>query len=466
LYTGNTTIQLGFTGPGYERSDGYRDSSLTTPLNDQGQVGGWSYRYSGTTELGLDAWLYTGTGTIRLGLTGAAYENSNGYRLSRASQLNDGGQAAGESKRYSGTTELGADAWLYTGTNTIQIGLTGPAFETSNGGRESGTAHINNQGQVTGYSKRFAVVTDGSWPGRGNDAWLYTGTSTILLGLTDANHERNDSVRISVLNGLNDQGQVIGYTNRYIGAASAGQDAWFYDSTLNQTFNLSPSIRPSDGYANSNVAYLNDDGVAVGSYELFDQNTSASLGRRAFYFSVADGFQDLGPLVEDLTEAGWSTLAGANKINGAGNVIGTGTLPGVTGDAAYLLKPVIQVQINVDPWSTSNQVKPNSPDAAIMVVIWGESVATGGTVDFDASQIDPASLKFGIGEAPVYTGPWVADGNSDSNADMLVGFRTGDSAIACGDTEVVLNGETFAGAPFEATDTIQTIDCETGGCHP
>ena len=60
------------------------------------------------TVEGNDAWLYTGTGTIQLGFTGAGYEQSNnGHRVSYVSALNNQGQVAGYSNRYSGVTYLG-----------------------------------------------------------------------------------------------------------------------------------------------------------------------------------------------------------------------------------------------------------------------------------------------------------------------------------------------------------------------
>ena len=61
----------------------------------------------------------------------------------------------------------------------------------------------------------------------------------------------SDGTRTSRATGLNDEGQVVGYSVRYGNAISdtRGQDAWFYDANLNQTINLTQSVRPSDGYA-------------------------------------------------------------------------------------------------------------------------------------------------------------------------------------------------------------------------
>lgn len=469
LYTGTSTIQLGFTGPGYERDDGYRSSGIRT-LSDQGQAAGVSNRYSGSTALGVDAWLYTGTGYIGLGLTGPGYEQSNGYRVSTVvTKQNSLGQLAGHSTRYSGSTSLGNDAWLYNGAATIRLGLDGADYQKSDGHRESYIDALNDQGQVIGSSVRVIDGNFGEWgPGRGRDAWLYTGTSIIRLGFTSAGYETSDGTRNSRATALNDAGQAVGYSVRYGNTISEGrgQDAWFYDANLNQTFNLRASERPSDGFAYSNVRALSADGVAVGYYELYDQTTGASLGQRAFYFSLADGFQDLGPLVGDLTEAGWPNLAIAHSLNARGHIVGTGTFAGETGQAAYMLKPALQVQIDVEPWSTENLVRPDST-ANISVAVLGHSQVSGDAFDFDVATIDPATLKLGPGEAPnIAVAPLYGDYDSDSNTDAAFVFKTQDTGIFCEDTEVTLTGATFSGMPFEGTDTITTTECEATGCHP
>ncbi len=337
LHDGSTTLQMGFTGAGYTRSDGYRLSTAWF-LNDQGQAAGNSLRYSGTTELGVDAWLYDGSITLQMGLTGAGYERSDGYRGNLAWFLNDQGHVAGISKRYSGTTGLGEDAWLYDGSITLQMGFTGTGYERGDGYRESDARFLNDEGQVAGYSRRYSGMAE-----LGADTWLYDGNSTLQMGLTGAGYERSDGYRGSTASFLNDEGQVAGGSDRYSegGGAYLGQDAWLYDADLNQTFNLSLSIRPSDHYADSWVYYLGDDGLVLGSYTLFDQTSGADLGSHAFYFTVGNGLYDLGLLVDDLTPDGWLALATAISAGGMREfIIGGGTLTGMTGQAAYLLTAV------------------------------------------------------------------------------------------------------------------------------
>ncbi len=59
--------------------------------------------------------------------------------------------------------------------------------------------------------------------------------------------------------------------------------------------------------------------------------------------------------------------------------------------------------------------------------------------------------------------PWVADFDGDANTDVAFGFRTQDTGVFCGDTEVTLTGETYTSDPFTGTDTISTSDCVDTG---
>jgi hypothetical protein len=127
--------------------------------------------------------------------------------------------------------------------------------------------------------------------------------------------------------------------------------------------------------------------------------------------------------------------------------------------------PITAAKIDVQVYDDSNQVKPASNNL-ISVALHSSNIGNSNRIDFDATQIDPSTLRFGAGGAENAAAPWVADWDGDSIADdVAFGFRTQDAGIVCGDTEVLLNGETYAGDPFAASDAI-TTDCEDSGCHP
>ena len=123
------------------------------------------------------------------------------------------------------------------------------------------------------------------------------------------------------------------------------------------------------------------------------------------------------------------------------------------------------VDIDVDPFNAANEVRPND-DYQVTVGLLGMNTADGDPIDLDATQVDPASLKFGPAETPNSLSPVINDLDGDANDDLLVGFSMLDSGILCGDTELEMTGELYSGLPIEAVDSITTTDCETAACHP
>jgi hypothetical protein len=388
LYDGATTIDIGLTGSEYARSDGYR-SSLADEINQAGQAIGHSARYSGSTNLGQTAWFYDGVTTIPIGLTGSEHTRSDGLRWSEVLSLYDSGHATGYSRRYNGSSNSGSTPWVYDGVATIPMELSDGEHTGSSGRRQSSIEHFN-AGNVLGSSDRFF----GSSNSYGNTLWLYDGLTTAKIGLTGQEHTSNTGSRYLSAYSMNAAGQALGYSTRYNGGSLSadlgrsvwfydgastipigltgsahtrsdgykysqglqmneagqvlgcswrggsfemGEDAWFYDPTLGQTITLNLSTR-SDGYASSSAAYLGEDGLVLGSYTLFDALDN-DLGRRAFYFTIADGLRDLGSLVDgDLESSGWHFLASVFRANGLGQILGNGKLASQSsGQMAYLL---------------------------------------------------------------------------------------------------------------------------------
>jgi len=126
---------------------------------------------------------------------------------------------------------------------------------------------------------------------------------------------------------------------------------------------------------------------------------------------------------------------------------------------------VIPVDIDIRPSNAVNTVYPTSTKT-INVAVLSTSVADGDSVDFDATQIDPATLKFAIGEARNIATPRVRDVDGDTDSDVILAFRTQDTGIFCGDTEATLTGETYTDELFTGTDSVVTADCVASSCHP
>lgn len=80
------------------------------------------------------------------------------------------------------------------------------------------------------------------------------------------------------------------------------------------------------------------------------------------------------------------------------------------------------------------------------------------TPSFDATTIDPATVRFGPGLAAEAHGRGhVEDGDGDGDDDLLLHFSTAVAAIPCGATTATLTGETFGAQAIEGSDTIATV---------
>jgi len=116
------------------------------------------------------------------------------------------------------------------------------------------------------------------------------------------------------------------------------------------------------------------------------------------------------------------------------------------------------VLIDIRPSSSVNRVFPETT-RIINVAVLSTSVADGEEEDFDATQVDPDSLRFGIGEAANVVIPRVSDVDGDSDNDVIFGFNTQETGIVCGDTEASLTGKTYSGSVFAGVDSVVTVEC-------
>ncbi|MFN2398851.1 MAG: hypothetical protein ABR543_09480 [Gemmatimonadaceae bacterium] len=76
---------------------------------------------------------------------------------------------------------------------------------------------------------------------------------------------------------------------------------------------------------------------------------------------------------------------------------------------------------------------------------------------FDATKVDPLSVRFGPnGAREVHNRGHVDDVDRDGDLDMVLHFATQATGIALGDTQACLTGQTTAGVPFKGCDSILT----------
>lgn len=113
------------------------------------------------------------------------------------------------------------------------------------------------------------------------------------------------------------------------------------------------------------------------------------------------------------------------------------------------------VAIDIVPGSRLNRINPR---------IGVTSVAILTTSTFDATTVDPQTVRFGPDKARAFLGRGlVRDVNRDGQPDLVLFFITRKTGIACGDTSATLTGKTFDGEAIQGTDAITTVGCRR---HP
>ncbi len=225
--------RLGFLDEEHTRNDGYAQTTATT-LIDAGTVIGQSVRYNGgSSELGQTAWFYDGRATRDIGFVGSEFTRADGAKYSFAQKLNNLGQVVGYSVRYDGgANPIGLSVWIFDGATTKDIGYAAEEFGKSN--RSSSYVSFNDAGYVCGFARRSFV---GSGPG--NVVWLYDGSATKIISLTDDAHTRSDGFQSSSVYGMNAHGHVIGSTDRFVNNLRGSGTPWMYDGS--STFEIGPA---------------------------------------------------------------------------------------------------------------------------------------------------------------------------------------------------------------------------------
>ena len=131
------------------------------------------------------------------------------------------------------------------------------------------------------------------------------------------------------------------------------------------------------------------------------------------------------------------------------------TFNGISGVSTAFSASVfsLQVAIDVKPDSFPNLINPRSEGVIAVAILT--------TNDFDATTVDPLSVKFGPNEAvaALNTGH-TEDVNGDGRLDLVLHFKIPDTGIACGNTVVILTGTTLNGQLFSGADSIQTVGCK------
>jgi hypothetical protein len=146
------------------------------------------------------------------------------------------------------------------------------------------------------------------------------------------------------------------------------------------------------------------------------------------------------------------------RLLGAGGPIADTAFPTVCSSCPDLFGdiviagPVIPVLIDIKPAAPRNRINPRS-HALIRVAVLS-------TEEFDATTVDPASVRFGPRGLVEDSGKTrFEDVDGDGRDDLLLHFRIDETGIRCGDTSAGLTGRTFTGQAIHGLDSIRTVGC-------
>ena len=117
---------------------------------------------------------------------------------------------------------------------------------------------------------------------------------------------------------------------------------------------------------------------------------------------------------------------------------------------AFEFPPV--VKIDIEPGIFPNRINPKSKRPIKVAILTTDA--------FDATTVDPLSIKFGPKEAMVGQGQsHLEDVDRDGALDLVLFFPTQDTGITCGALSAALTGQTFDSQVIMGSDSIKTVGC-------
>lgn len=297
--------------------------------NDGGQVAGVTRQKNG----GDLAWFYNGRHELRIGLLDDGHTRSDGYQDSSVFDINEVGQVAGSSERFLATNFLGQSGWLYEGGQYQRVGLIDSEHTSDDGTQNSTSEHLNNLGQAVGNSVRYLGADE-----LGKSAWFFDGEITKRIGLVDSEHTRGDGFQYGKALPPAESGYVAGNSQRFSGDEDRGRSAWIYDGSQTTRIGFYDSLHTKDdGYQFSEVKYVSDSGYAYGEsrnyyYNDWDQSSTAWFYDGNQTVSIGLDYYDFYSGISN------STIKSANK---KGQVVGATTwyVYNKQGDIHWLFDP-------------------------------------------------------------------------------------------------------------------------------
>jgi hypothetical protein len=287
------------------------------------------------------------------------------------------------------------------------------------------------------------LALPGAWVGEGSTssttpgqvvAWgnNWYGVATVPAGLSDV---------IAIAAGgyhnlvLRSNGTVVAWGSSYWGQATV--PAGLSDVTALDAGDIHSLALRSDGTV---VAWGYDSyGQATVPAGLSDVTAIAAGGRHSL------------ALRSDGTVVAW----GWNDDGQATVPVGLSDVTAIAAGGVHSLALVVEdypVVIDIKPGNDENAINPKNKGVIPVAILT--------TDDFDATTVDPLSIRFGPGEAQEVHGiGHIEDVDGNGDMDMMLHFETRDSGIQCGDTSATLTGMTYGEQQIIGSDSIRTVGC-------
>jgi hypothetical protein len=113
---------------------------------------------------------------------------------------------------------------------------------------------------------------------------------------------------------------------------------------------------------------------------------------------------------------------------------------------------ILEVDIDIKPGSFPNSINLTSVGVIPVAILTTDT--------FDATTVDPSSVRFGPDLAfMVHRKAHEEDVDEDGDLDLVFHFDTQETGFACGDIEASLTGQTLDGTPIEDYGEVNLLGC-------
>jgi len=114
---------------------------------------------------------------------------------------------------------------------------------------------------------------------------------------------------------------------------------------------------------------------------------------------------------------------------------------------------ILEVDIDIKPGSFPNSINLTSVGVIPVAILTTDT--------FDATTVDPSSVRFGPDLAyMVHRKAHEEDVDEDGDLDLVFHFYIQDTGFECGDIEAILTGQTWGGTSIEGVGEVNLLRCD------